>query len=165
MPTTDPTVPPPSRSVLLRAIATGGCLAGALDGASAFWGFGWNMPYGIASGILGSKAFPAAGGGGSGIWLLGLGLHFVIALGAAAIYCAASRRLTFLTRHLVTGAVFCGISVYLVMNLLVLPLSAVPFPIGPFSVAGLRYGLTIHVLLVGLPIAASLWFFARRARP
>ena len=37
-----------------------------------------------------------------------------------------------------------------------------PFPVGPFNVQGLRLGLGYHVLLVGLPISLSLWFFARR---
>ena len=49
------------------------------------------------------------------------------------------------------------------MNLVVLPLSAVPFPVGPFSVQALRLGLAYLVVLVGLPISTSLWFFARRA--
>ena len=54
-------------------------------------------------------------------------------------------------------------AVFLGMNLVVLPLSAVPFPIGPFSVDALRKGLGFHVLLVGLPISTSLWDFTRRA--
>ena len=122
------------------------------------------MTYGIASGLLGSKAFPQAGGGGTGVWILGLVLHFVIALLAAATYCLASKRLPFLKQHLLVGGVFCGIAVYLVMNLVVLPLSAVPFPVGPFSVKALRIGLIAHILLIGLPISVSLWFFARRTR-
>jgi hypothetical protein len=152
-----------SRPVLVPAILTGGLLAGILDAASAFHSFGWGMTYGIASGLLGSKAFPAAGGGGVGIWILGLALHFTIALSAAALYCVSSRRLTFLKQHFLVGGVFCGIGVYLVMNLIVLPLSAVPFAVGPFTVKGLRLGLLFHILLIGLPISASLWLFARRA--
>lgn len=150
--------------MLLPALLTGGFVAGVLDGAAAFHDFGWGMPYGIASGLLGAKAFPDAGGGGTTIWILGLALHFVIALGAAAVYGLASRRWGFLREHFVLGAVWCGIGVYLVMNLIVLPLSAVPFPVGPFTVTGMRRGLLVHILLIGLPIAGSLWLFARRAR-
>lgn len=157
------TTSPARAKVLLPAVLTGGIAAGVLDAASAFHAFGWGMPYGIASGLLGSKAFPAAGGGGAAIWILGLVLHFIIALGVAAVYCLASERLTFLRKHFLVGGVFLGVGEFLVMNLVVLPLSAVPFPIGPFTVAGLRHALLIHIFLIGLPIAVSLWWFARRA--
>ena len=152
----------PVSSIIVPAIVAGGLAAGILDGASAFLSFGAGMPYGIASGLLGAKANPAAGGGGAAIWTLGLTLHFVIAFGAAAIYCFASRRYLFLQRYFILGGVICGIAVFIGMNLVVLPLSAVPFKIGPFSAEGLRKGLAYHVVLVGLPISISLWYFARR---
>jgi hypothetical protein len=154
----------PSRAVLLPALLTGGLAAGVLDGAAAFHGFGWGMPYGIASGLIGSKAFPDAGGGGAAIWILGLALHFLIAIGAAAVYCLSSRRWRFLQEYFILGGVCCGIGVYLVMNLIVLPLSAVPFPVGPFPVTNLRLGLFIHIILIGLPISGSLWLFSKRAK-
>ena len=122
------------------------------------------MAYGIASGLLGSKAFPAAGGGGAAIFTLGLALHFFIALSAAAIYCLSSRRLTFLKNNFIVCGIFFGIAVYLVMNLVVLPLSAIPVPIGPFTAKGLRSGIFFHVLLIGLPISTTLWFFSRKER-
>jgi hypothetical protein len=147
---------------LWPAILVGGLAAGILDGASAFHTFGWRMPYGIASGLLGAKANPAAGAG-AGVWALGLACHFLIAFAAAAIYGLASRRWGFLKSYFLLGGVICGIAVWLVMNLVVLPLSAVPFPVGPFNVQALRLGLGYHVMLVGLPISISLWFFARRA--
>ena len=154
-----------ARRALIPAIVVGGLLAGLIDGALALNTFGWDVCYGIASGLLGSKAFPQAGGGGPGIWTLGLVCHFLVALFSAAIYCTASRWLTFLPRHFLFGAVVCGVGVYLVMNLIVLPLSAVPFPVGPFTVEGLRGGLLVHLWAVGLPIALSLWFFVGRTRP
>lgn len=148
---------------LLPALLTGGLLAGVLDAASAIHTFGWGMFYGIASGLLGSKAFPQAGGGGPAIWMLGFLLHFLIAFAAAAAYGGLSRWMGFRKGHLIVGGLLCGVAVYLVMNLIVLPLSAVPFPIGPFTVQALRMGLLFHVILVGLPISASYWFFLRRA--
>ncbi len=152
----------PLSSTIIPAIIAGGLAAGIIDGTSAFLTFGSGMPYGIASGLLGSKAFPTAGGGGPLIWSLGLALHFVVAFGAATAYCLASRRYHFLQKNFLLGGVVCGMAVFLAMNLIVLPLSAVPFPIGPFSVAALRNGLGFHVILVGLPISISLWYFARR---
>jgi hypothetical protein len=153
-----------SPSSLPPALLTGGLLAGVLDAASAIHNFGWGMFYGIASGLLGSHAFPQAGGGGPAIWILGVLLHFTIALSAAAIYCWAGKWLGFLGEHFVVGGMLCGVAVFLVMNLIVLPLSAVPFPVGPFTVQGLRMGLVMTILLVGLPISISLWFFSRRAK-
>lgn len=151
-------------SPLLPALLTGGLLAGLLDAGAAIHAFGWKMFYGIASGLLGPKAFPQAGGGGPAIWLLGVALHFLIALIAAAAYCYASKRLPFLKERFLVGGVMCGIAVYLAMNLIVLPLSAVPFPVGPFSVAQMRTGLLFHIVLIGLPISLSLWWFCRRDR-
>jgi hypothetical protein len=156
-------VPSSQSSILLSAIVAGGLAAGIIDGTSAFLTFGMKMPYGIASGLLGSKAVPAASGGDPAIWALGLFLHFVVAFGAAAAYGLASWRYTFLQRNFLFGGVICGIAVFLGMNLVVLPLSAVPFHVGPFSVSALRQGLGFHVILVGLPISTSLWYFARRA--
>jgi hypothetical protein len=149
-------------AVILPAVLTGGLLAGIIDAASAFHAFGWNMPYGIASGLLGAKANPAAGAGPA-IWALGLALHFFIALLVAAIYCNASRWLDFLPKHFIMGGVVCGIGTFLTMNLVVLPLSAVPFPIGPFTVKALRNAMVMQPLLIGLPISTSFWFFARRS--
>jgi len=159
--TTNPTAPR-SQPPLLPALLTGGVAAGVLDAASAFHDFGWGMPYGIASGLLGSRAFPDAGGGGTAIWILGLALHFTIAIGAAAVYCVASQRLVSLQHHFIVGGVLCGVGVYLAMMLIVLPMSAVPFPVGPFTVEGLRVGLLFHILLIGLPISGSRWWFSRR---
>jgi hypothetical protein len=152
-----------SPASLWPAILTGGILAGLFDAASAIHTFGWSMFYGIASGLLGSHAFPQGGGGGPAIWVLGVACHFLIALGAATAYCYASKPLPFLKQRFIVGGVMCGIAVFLVMNLIVLPLSAVPFPVGPFTVPGLRMGLIMTILLVGLPISISLWFFSRRS--
>lgn len=154
---------PPALPFLLPAIIAGGLLAGTLDAASAIHNFGWRMFYGIASGLLGSKANPAAGGGAM-VWMLGVALHFLIAFGSAAAYCVSTRWLSCLRERFLVGGIMCGIAVFLAMNLVVLPLSAVPFPVGPFTVQSLRLGLLYTTLLVGLPISLSLWFFARRSR-
>jgi uncharacterized membrane protein YagU involved in acid resistance len=144
---------------LRSAILVGGLAAGTLDAALAFTLYGWGMPRGIASGILGAKAFHE----GTGIWLFGLGLHYLIAFAAATVYCLSSRRLEFLKAHFVVGGLFYGIAVYLVMNLVVVPLSAFPLPVGPFPVAALIKGLLGHMLVIGLPISFSLKHFSERA--
>jgi uncharacterized membrane protein YagU involved in acid resistance len=90
--------------------------------------------------------------GGAGTAALGLLLHFVIALGAAAVYAAASRRIAVLARHPVPAGLLYGIAVYLFMNLVVVPLSRVaPRPFSPSLVM-----ILIHMFCVGLPIALVL---------
>jgi hypothetical protein len=140
----------------LRPILIGGLIAGAFDASFAFYDFGWNMPRGIAGGLLG----PAARNGGAATWILGLFLHFFIACTAAAIYYAASRKLTFLRDSPIVCGVFFGIAIFLVMNLVVLPLSAYRTS-APMQLASIRKGILIHMLFIGLPIALSVRRYSR----
>ena|SRR6266567_9131909 len=134
----------------LPSIFMGGLIAGLLDLMSAFMTYGWGVPRGIASGLLGKNAFQ----GGLATYVLGIALHFFIAFSAAAVYYAASRKLEFLKEHAVVCGLFYGIAVFLVMNLIVLPLSAIHSR-GPFPLAGLIQGLLVHMFFVGLPISFS----------
>ena len=136
---------------LLLPILIGGFVAGVFDLITAFITFGWGVPRAIASGLLGARALQ----GGIGTWILGVVLHFVIAFGAASIYCLSTGKLEFLKPHFFVCGLFYGIAIFLVMNLIVLPLSAVPFKVGPFTVHGLIQGLLVHMFLIGLPIAFS----------
>jgi len=151
------------KSKLLTPILIGGFAAGLFDHLSAMHDFGWRCSQGVASGLLGTSAFHP--GAFAFAWTLGLILHFFIAFSAAAIYCLANLRLRFLRDHWFICGLFYGIAVFLVMNLIVLPLSRVPFPVGPFTVAGLRQGLLSHMLLIGLPISLSLRLFSYREKP
>ena len=150
-----PAVEAPGR-VLLPAVV-GGLAAATLDATSAFITFGWRMPRAIASGLIGASAFK----GGAGVWILGLAAHYSILIVAALIYGAASRRLPFLRVNFIVCGIFYGIAIYLVMNLIVLPLSAVPFPVGPFTAATLRHDMVMQVLLCGMPIALSFRLLGR----
>ena len=146
---------------LLLPILAGGAIAGALDLTAAFLTFGRNVPKGIAMGLLGSRAFH----GGAGMWVLGVILHFTIAFGAAAVYCLVARRLTFLRENFIVCGLFYGIAVWLVMNLVVLPLSAFPVKTNTFTRAGLTQGIVTHMLIIGLPIAISARLFSKPDRP
>lgn len=143
------------RIELLRAILVGGAIAGTLDKISGFISFGLRSPLGIAAGLLGRSAFQ----GGASTWMVGLLLHFFIAFSVAATYCLASRRLEFLVEHWLVCGLFYGTAVFLVMNLVVLPLSALHFT-GPYQLRGLIQGVLVHMLLVGLPISFSLHMYA-----
>jgi hypothetical protein len=139
----------------LLAIAVGGGIAGALDLLQACILFGWDIPLVIAGGLLGPQAFH----GGVGTYVLGVGLHFFIALSAAVIYYAASRRLSFLKEHPLVCGLFFGAAVQEVMNLVVLPLSALHAR-GPYKLHDLILGLLVHMVVIGLPISFSVRWFA-----
>src|SRR6266700_3820237 len=134
----------------LLAIAVGGFVAGTLDLLQACILFGWDIPLAIAGGLLGRRAFQ----GGVGTYVLGVFLHFFIALSAASVYYAASRRLTFLKEHPLVCGLFFGGAVEQVMNLVVLPLSALHAR-GPYKLYDLILGLVVHMVVIGLPISYS----------
>jgi hypothetical protein len=140
------------KTSLLAPILVGGAIAGTLDLIAAFISFGHNMPRGIAAGLIGRQA---AFQGGIFPWILGIILHYFIAFSAAAVYCLASRKLEFMRDHWIVSGIFFGIGLYLVMNLIVLPLCAFHFT-GPFQVRGMIQGLLFHMIIIGLPISYSL---------
>ena len=139
----------------LLAIAVGGGIAGALDLTQACILFGWKIPLAIAAGLLGRQAFQ----GGAGTYALGVLLHFFIAFSVAAIYYGASRRLPFLKEYPFVCGLFYGVAVQEVMNLVVLPLSALHAR-GPYKLESLILGLLVHMVVIGLPIAYSVRRFA-----
>ena len=147
---------PSGKRNALLAIAVGGLIAGTLDLLQACILFGWDIPLVIAGGLLGRQAFQ----GGVGTYVLGVFLHFFIACSAAAIYYAASRRLVFLKEHPLVCGLFFGGAVQEVMNLVVLPLSALHSR-GPYNLHDLILGLLVHMVVVGLPISFSVRQFSK----
>lgn len=139
------------KTSLLAPILVGGGVAGLLDMTSAYITFGRYMPIGITGGLVG------AAGRHLNAWqyVLGLCIHYFIAFSAATVYCLASKKLDFLRVHFFVCGIFYGIAVFLVMQLVVLPLSAY-HAMGPYTYRGLVQGLLAHMVLIGLPIATSL---------
>lgn len=147
---------PTGKRNALLSIAVGGLAAGVLDLTQAFILFGWNVPLVVAAGLLGRQALHA----GAGIYVLGVFLHFFIAFSAAAVYYGASRRLRFLTEHPLVCGLFYGMAVEEVMNLIVLPLSALHAR-GPYLLSDLILGLVVHMVVIGLPISFSVRQFSK----
>jgi hypothetical protein len=143
-------------SSLALPILVGGGVAGLLDMTSAYITFGRYMPIGIAGGIVGAAGRHVS----AGQYILGLCIHYFIALSAAAVYCLASKRLDFMREHFWVCGLFYGIGVFLVMQLVVLPLSAY-HSMGPYQYRGLVQGLLAHMFLIGLPISISLRMLSR----
>jgi uncharacterized membrane protein YagU involved in acid resistance len=146
-----------------RAILAGGLLGGFFDitfacVASALLRGATPIRVGqsVASGLLGREA-ALAGGVATGV--LGLVLHFVMTLIMAAVYYAVASRVPLLVKRAVPCGIAYGLGIYLVMNYVVLPLSA----IGRAGGGGPLYVVIpeklVHMFGVGLTIA----LFTRRA--
>lgn len=151
----DSATKPSRKKSALLAIAVGGGIAGTLDLLQACLLFGWKIPLVISAGLLGRGALH----GGVGTYVLGVLLHFFIACSAAATYYAASRRLHFLIEHPLVCGLFFGAAVQEIMNLVVLPLSALHSR-GPYKLDDLILGLLVHMVVIGLPISFSVRRFA-----
>ncbi len=105
-------------------------------------------------------AGPRAFQGGAETYVLGVLLHFFIVFSAAAVYYAASRRLTFMKDHPLVCGLFFGAAVEDVMRFAVLPLSALHSR-GPYKLHDLILGLLVHMVVVGLPISFSVRRFTK----
>lgn len=111
-------------------IVLGGLAIGTLDLLFA-WTFWQSRGVGlaqilqtIASGLLGKSSYR---GGMATAWL-GAGLHYFIATMFVVVYFLAGRHYPHLRRHPVACGLAYGVLLYLIMNLVVLPLSAAGMP-------------------------------------
>ena len=146
----------------LQPIFWGGLIAGTLDICAAFltaWlraGVGpVRVLHFVASGLIGATAF----NGGAKTAILGLAVHFLIATVAAVVFYVASQKLLFLIEHPVTFGLLYGIAVYLFMNFVVLPLSAIAQR--PITLSGFIIGILTIMFCIGLPIALIVRRFSR----
>ena len=144
---------PASRAILFATLVVG--LLDATDGV-VFRGLQGQNPIQvlqyIASSLLGESSFS----GSLATAGLGLLVHFAISLVVAAIYILASRRIAVLRKRWVLMGLLYGAAVWAVVNLLLLPLTAVAA--SPITTAALANGIIGHALFVGLPSA----FFAKK---
>jgi uncharacterized membrane protein YagU involved in acid resistance len=142
-------------------VLAGGLLAGALDiiYACVFWAVKADVPptrifQSVAAGLLGKASFQ----GGAATAAIGLFLHFSIACTMALVYYLASRRWPVLVRRPIPIGIAYGLLLYVVMNFIVVPLSAAS-P-GSRDPIWITLSVAVHAFLIGLPIA---WFASRAA--
>jgi hypothetical protein len=139
----------------LRTILLAGLLAGFLDGLDAvvFIGVIRGIPLArvfqfIASGLVGVRAFH----GGTATVLLGVAVHFFIAISVAAVYYALSLKMTAMRRLPILWGSLFGITVFAVMHYVIVPLSVAPRQ-PQASFASLANLILAHILFVGVPVA------------
>jgi hypothetical protein len=136
-------------------IVTGGVVAGTLDIAFAclFWAVKAGVPaqrifQSVAAGLLGDASFE----GGAATAALGLVLHYFIATSmSVAFYLVATRRPALVGRPVAYGIAY-GLLLYVIMNYIIVPLSAVGGG-GSKDPLWIALGIAVHALLIGVPIA------------
>jgi hypothetical protein len=135
-------------------ILYGGLVVGILDGLFALIFYGLILGVkplrifqSVASGVLGKASYE----GGLQTFLLGILLHFVVALCIAAVYYVASLKLPVLIHRAVICGLVYGMIAYIGMNYVVIPLSAASS--GRFSLSTFLPAFIGHAFLVGLPTA------------
>jgi hypothetical protein len=101
----------------------------------------------VASGAMGNAAFA----GGTATALLGLVLEFIMTTIIAGVFILGTDRIPLLRRHVIPGSLLYGFDVFIVMNFIVLPLSAAPPLPAPLMWLFIEIILE-HVLLIGLPL-------------
>jgi hypothetical protein len=101
----------------------------------------------IASGALGESAFA----GGNATALLGLFFHLVISFVIAGIFILSADRISLLRRYPIASGLLYGFGVFIVINMIITPLSAAPLLPAP-ALPWLIEGILEHMLLVGLPL-------------
>lgn len=152
--------PPSGHPRAVPAILVGGFIVGVLDLVYAIVVYSPGapilIPQTIASGLLGSNR---AYQGGMQTAALGVALHFVIAIGAAATYYFASRGLPLLNQHAVVCGLIFGALVYEFMHVVVLPISAAPPSHMPLFLKACEF--VEHWFFVGLPISLSVRRYSR----
>ncbi len=144
-----------TRNTLLRSIVLGGLVVGIADAIVYHWIVSsviegnplLSVYQYLASGALGTAAFE----GGIGTALLGLFFHLLVSFVVAAVFILSANRIPLLRRHAIPGSLVYGFGVFIVMNIIVIPLSAAP-PLPAPTMPQLIVMILDHMLVVGLPL-------------
>lgn len=141
-------------NALNGAILRTALMAGTLDGLAGmalYYSATDRNPIGvfpyIASGLLGKSAST----GGPAMIVMGVVLHYFIAFCFTLFFFWLYARWSVLRQHKLAVAVLYGLFVWAVMNLIVVPLSA----IGPrpFSLTNALLNAVILIVTIGFPVA------------
>jgi hypothetical protein len=101
----------------------------------------------IASGVLGQAAFKA----GTGVMLLGLLFHFIIAFACTAVFFLIYPKFEFLKKSVLLNAVFIGVIAWVVTTQMVIPMSEISKT--PFNLAAAIRAVIILIVCIGFPVS------------
>ena len=125
------------------------------------------MLQGIAASVLGPQSFEM----GAATAILGLAMHFLVALSATLVFFLASRRWPAMLEHPVVSGILFGVFWLLVMYRGVIPVLAAARPLWLANPPKRPLPdlwpvpLLVHMTCVGLPIALAMSRFGPRPAP
>lgn len=158
--TTTPIQQQPPKPSFTTALLLTALLAGTLDAIGATTSFLLKGNHGpakiwryVASGIFGKPALT----GGTDMVIYGLLFHYFIAFMSTLVFFLLYPRIPALARYKYTTAIGYALIVWVVTNLVIIPLSNAPH--GPIHWNSALIGMGILVLAIGLPISllANRW--------
>lgn len=101
----------------------------------------------MASGALGDAAFA----GGFTTAVIGLIFHLFVSFAVAAVFILSADRIPLLRRYPIPSALLYGLGVWIVMTLIVIPLSAMP-PLDVPTTPQMIESIVEHMLAIGLTL-------------
>lgn len=141
-----------SKLSLTAAVLKTGLLAGTLDilaaCLSAYLQRGMSperLLQFVASGLFGPDAF----NGGITMAITGLIMHFMIAMSWTLLFYLLYPRLSILRKNKILAGIIYGAFVWLIMNRVILPFTAIPK--SPFNITSAAIGMAILMLAIGMP--------------
>lgn len=142
------------KKIRVSDVLSAGLIAGTLDGIAAALVYvirtgknPLNVYRYVASGVFGQDALS----GGVTMAMMGILFHYTIATSWALIFFVLCSRNSILLKNWLLSGIAYGIVVWLLMNLVILPLSRVSS--APMTVDSVIIGATVIMGCVGLPIA------------
>ncbi len=147
----------------VKIIFLAGLLAGSLDILSAFIDHyiqSGKGPEGVlrfvASGAFGQEAFT----GGDQMIVFGLLFHFIIAFCFTIFFYWLYQTVPFFRRNIFVTAILYGLFIWVVMNLIVVPLSNINKY--PFHAINAVKSSLILICMIGLPLTLIVKFFSKK---
>jgi len=148
------------RNSLLRLCVISGLIIGTAHAISYHWfissvlgGYPLTSVYQyIASAALGESAFA----GGIATALLGVLFHYIVSFIVAGVFVLGADRIFLLRRYPVVSSLLYGLGVFIIMNMIVIPLSAAP-PLPVPTTSQLILNILDHILVIGLPLGILAW--------
>jgi hypothetical protein len=145
---------PSSNQAFAKAVLTTGLIAGTLDITAACTNAYVQrgiMPEQVlrfvASGLFGQSAFT----GGPVMAFAGLIIHFMIAISWTLLFYILYPRLAFLRKDKIVSGIIYGAFVWVMMNLVILPITAIPK--SPFNFMSALINMVILMFMIGMPNA------------
>jgi hypothetical protein len=156
-----------SKLGLVKLTLLSGLLVGTLDMTAAcinaYISFGLSpgrvFKY-IATGILGKSAFA----GDALVDLLGILMHYFVAYSWTAFFFFIYPRTNLVNQNKYITGTFYGVLIWMVMNLVVVPLSNVPKSKNGFNVNQAYINAGILIVVIGVPLSLIAYRYFRKLR-